>query len=239
MRAVIMAGGKGERLRPLTDGLPKPLLPVANEPVICRIIRHLKKFNIDEITISLSYMPELIIDAVTEAFAGNFCFVIEKVPLGTAGGVKNAARDFDSPFLVISGDALADINLTALFESHYSSGAVVTLAVTHTDDVAQYGVIETDGKGFVKTFVEKPAENVTESHLVNCGIYVIDPKILELIPVGMPYDFSRDLFPDMLKRGQKISVFDMGGAYWRDIGSFDNYFMANADALSGVYNSFL
>jgi NDP-sugar pyrophosphorylase family protein len=181
----------------------------------------------------------MIIRELTGNFGGSFNFVIEKEPLGTAGGVKNAVGAYNNgaaacerPFLVMSGDALTDIDISALIACHYGSGAGVTIAAARVDDVSGYGVIEADADGFVKTFVEKPAPNETNSNLVNCGIYIIDPDVLSLIPDGA-YDFSRGLFPKMLERGDKINVFDIEDSYWRDIGSISSYFQANIDILSG------
>lgn len=228
-----MAGGRGTRLMPLTQKLPKPLMPVLNRPVIFYTIDLLKSYGINDIAVTLMHMPDMIIDSLNQAFTGTFHYFIEQNPLGTAGSVK-AAKDWlddQAPFIVISGDALTNINIDAIFQAHIDSNADITMAVTEVLDPSLYGVVKTDSQGYVTDFLEKPKSHETDSNLINCGIYIINPQILKNIPENTPFDFAKDLFPIILKKHQKIFTYRLNG-YWCDIGCIDEYFKANIDMLS-------
>jgi mannose-1-phosphate guanylyltransferase/phosphomannomutase len=232
IKAIIMAGGKGTRLLPLTQNLPKPLMPILNKPVIYYIIQLLISYGINEIAITLMHMPEIIIDSVNSLFPLKFNYFIENEPLGTAGSVK-AAKDWlnDNPFIVISGDALTNIDLRKIYDDHLKSGADITMAVKEVENPSLYGVVKTDKDGFVTDFIEKPKDYI--SNLINCGIYIINPDILKYIPKNSMFDFAKDLFPILLKKGKKIYTHKLD-KYWCDIGCIEEYFRANMDMLKGA-----
>jgi mannose-1-phosphate guanylyltransferase/phosphomannomutase len=208
-------------------------MPVADVPLIDRIVRHLKDYGIESIAITLSYHADMIIEELTKSFDYDFRFFIEQSPLGTAGGVRAAAADFVEPFLVVSGDALTDFSIAEMRQAHNALRADMTMAVTHVSDTAQYGVVMPGDGNRIRGFWEKPAAGACASDLINCGIYIINPRVLQMIPETGTYDFSRDLFPAMLNRGMSLFYHDIGGSYWTDIGSVSSYFRANDDILGG------
>jgi NDP-sugar pyrophosphorylase family protein len=252
MRAMILAAGFGTRLRPLTNLMPKPLAPVANRPVMGHVLALLERHGVGEVIANVSYMPE----ALREAFGDGSGYGVslewseEPAPLGTAGGVANAA-DFltsggDDCFCVISGDALTDVDLTALIEAHRSSGAVATLACKQVDDPSEFGVIVTDSDGRIEGFQEKPSPGDQLSNLANCGIYVFDNSIFDHFPPAghkspagpddQPdgfVDWAMDVFPDLLAGEAEMRAHEITD-YWNDIGSLDELLTSNHDALRGL-----
>lgn len=232
IKAVIMAGGMGTRLMPLTKEVPKPLMPVLGRPVIFYTIDLLRNSGINDIAVTLMHMPDMIIDKINQNFSGRFDYFIEQKPLGTAGSIK-AAKDWlddQTPFIVISGDALTNIDLNSIYKAHSDSNADVTMAVTEVKNPSQYGLVKTDSEGYITDFLEKPKSQQTDSNLINCGIYIISPKVLKNIPKNIPFDFARDLFPILIKNRQKIFTYRLNG-YWCDIGCIEEYFKANMDML--------
>lgn len=234
MKAVVMAGGEGSRLRPLTVGRPKPMVPLVNKPVLSHILDLLKHHGITEIVITLQYMPSVIQDFFGDGsqLGLNIQYVVEESPLGTAGGVKNAARHLDDTFLVISGDALTDFDLQKIVEHHRHTDALATLTLYAVPNPLEYGVIVTDEQGRITQFLEKPDWGTVFSDTVNTGIYVLDPAVLDDIPDDVPYDFSTELFPKLLERGENLRGYTADG-YWCDVGTIEEYMRANADLLSG------
>ncbi|NLC17297.1 MAG: NDP-sugar synthase [Clostridiales bacterium] len=234
IKAIIMAGGKGTRLMPLTKNLPKPLMPVLAKPVIFYIIELLLSYNIDKIALTLMHMPKKIIDAVSKHFPMSFNYFIERKALGTAGSVK-AAQGWlnEKPFIVISGDALTNLDLAKIYDAHLKSDADITMAVKEVENPSLYGVVKTDEYGYVAEFVEKPQKKEILSNLINCGIYIINPDVLDFIPKDTAFDFARDLFPIILNQGKRIFTHRID-KYWCDIGSIEEYFKANMDMLNGV-----
>jgi mannose-1-phosphate guanylyltransferase / phosphomannomutase len=235
MKAVIMAGGEGTRLRPLTCDLPKPMARLCGRPVIEHIVDLLGRNGVDEAAVTLRYLPELIKNNFPD---GEYCgvslrFIEEDEPLGTAGGVVRAASGFNDDFIVVSGDAMCDFNLKAAMDFHHEKGAAATLVLSRVADPREYGLVVTDPSGAVKGFVEKPgwAQAVTDA--VNTGIYIISKDVLSLIPSGQPYDFAKDLFPLMLGRGMKVFGFEAEG-YWCDIGDIGAYTSCQCDMLDGL-----
>jgi len=180
MKAVIMAGGEGTRLRPLTCNRPKPMVPVANKPVMEHIIELLRKHNINQIAVTLQYMPGRITDYFDDGsdFGVELKYYIEKTPLGTAGSVKNAEDFLDDTFIVISGDALTDIDLTKAIEYHFSKKSIATLVLKKVDIPLEYGVVVTDNEGRISRFLEKPSWGEVFSDTVNTGIYILSPEVL-------------------------------------------------------------
>jgi mannose-1-phosphate guanylyltransferase / phosphomannomutase len=239
MKAVVMAGGEGSRLRPLTLERPKPMLPVVNRPLLGHILYLLKMHGISDVVATLQYLPAQIQDFFGDgkSLEMNVEYVIEETPLGTAGSVKHAEAFLSEtePFLVISGDALTDFDLTALIRFHRERQALVTIALYHVPDPLEYGVISVDPNGRIAQFLEKPSWREVISDTVNTGIYVVQPEVLARIPTGRPVDWSQDIFPAMLARADALYGYVSGG-YWCDIGTLAEYRRASADLLSGVLN---
>lgn len=217
-----MAGGKGTRLSPLTDHTPKPLMPIIDKPILQYIIELLKKHGIYEISLSLGYMAGKIVEAFGNGkdLGVKLRYYIEKEPLGTAGGVKVAAEGFKEDFLVISGDAFTDFDLSDLINFHKNHGKLVTIAAAKVKDPSAFGVMLLNGAGKVRSFIEKPREPI--SHIASTGIYVMKSEILKKIPTGF-CDFARDVFPKVT--GQ-IYAKVMNG-YWSDIGTLLSYYETN------------
>ncbi|GAC1574057.1 MAG: mannose-1-phosphate guanyltransferase [Candidatus Elarobacter sp.] len=235
MKAVLMAGGEGSRLRPLTSRRPKPLAPVAGKPVMELIVELLRQHGFDEVVSTLHYLADEI-----ESYFGDgdahgvkMHYVVEDTPLGTAGAVK-MAHDLlhDGTFLVISGDALTDLDLSAVVRHHQAQGNDVTIALQRVTNPLEFGVVVTDEAGRIVRFLEKPSWGEVFSDTINTGIYVLEPGILDRMQRGKVYDFSKDLFPDMLRDGAKLGGYVID-AYWTDIGNLEQYQQANYDAVSG------
>ena len=233
MKAVIMAGGEGSRLRPLTCDRPKPLVPVCNRPVMAYILDLLAEHGFQEIFVTLGYLP----DAVSQYFGASYRsmrihYAVEDKPLGTAGGVAALREHLTSTFLVISGDALTDVDLNELLQFHRRSQAVVTLAMTRVENPLEYGVLMTDRAGRVRKYVEKPGWGEVFSDTVNTGIYVVEPSVLVGVPPRRSYDFSQHLFPALLQMDAPMYGMVADG-YWCDIGDAGAYLQANLDLLAG------
>ena len=235
MKAVIMAGGEGRRLRPVTGETPKPLAPLLGRPVMEHILRLLAGQGFDPVCATLRYHAGDITARFGDgsALGLSLCYRIEDEALGTAGGVKNCA-DFtgDEDFLVISGDAACDFDLSALVRAHREADAAATLALYRSAEPLPYGLAVTDGEGLVRAFVEKPGWPRVVTDLVNTGIYVLSPRAMAFVPAGKPFDFAKDLFPLLLKNGEKLLGVAMDG-YWCDIGSPLAYYRCCVDALEG------
>ena len=236
MKAVVMAGGEGSRLRPLTSRRPKPLAPVANKPVMEHIVDLLRRHGFTEIVATLHYLADEIESYFGDgsAFGVKMQYVVEDTPLGTAGAVKLAADILgDEPFIIISGDALTDIDLTALVEDHRQSGASATITLQRVKNPLEFGVVITDEKRRITRFLEKPSWGEIFSVTINTGIYVLDPVVLSYMDAGKSYDFSRDIFPRLLHENKIVSGY-IASEYWTDIGNLQQYQQANYDALSGA-----
>jgi len=220
MKAIIMAGGEGSRLRPLTCGRPKPMVPVLNRPVMSYIIELLKEHGITDIGVTLQYQPEIIRDYFANGaeYGVNLQYFVEEVPLGTAGSVKNASDFLDETFMVISGDALTDLALSRAVEFHKQQGSIATLVLTRVDCPLEYGVVITDKNGRITQFLEKPGWSEVFSDTVNTGIYVLEPEVLDYFNPGQKFDFSQDLFPLLLKNRKPLFGLVLSG-YWCDIGT--------------------
>ncbi len=240
MKAVLMAGGEGSRLRPLTINRPKPMVPIANRPVMGHIIELLRRHNFDDIVATLQYRADDIQNYFSDGSNAGVTlhYSVEPRPLGTAGSVKHAEKflgNSSDPFLVISGDALTDIDLTEIVAFHKRVGALVTITLYRVPNPLEYGVIMVDGNGRIERFLEKPSWGEVISDTVNTGIYVISPEILEEIDPGTPVDFSKDLFPLLMRRGAALYGFVANG-YWTDIGNIGEYMRATGDLLGGKVN---
>ncbi|MGH2377934.1 MAG: sugar phosphate nucleotidyltransferase [Candidatus Limnocylindria bacterium] len=234
MRAVVMAGGEGSRLRPLTIARPKPMVPIVNKPCLGHIFDLLKRHGITDAFVTLQYLASVIQDAYGDggSVGMRLRYSVEETPLGTGGSVRQLGDALDAPFLVISGDALTDIDLTKFLAFHEEKKAAVTLCLVRVPDPLEYGVVITDGDGRVTKFLEKPSWGEVFSDTINTGIYVIDPRVMDRYPVGAAFDFSKDLFPQLLDEGEPIYGYVAEG-YWTDVGSIAEYARANADVLLG------
>ncbi len=234
MKAVVMAGGEGTRLRPLTCRCPKPLIHVANKPVMEHIIDLLKRHGITDIVATLYFMADEIVGRFGDGseFGVNITYSVEDIPLGTAGSVKKAEHYLsDDAFIIISGDAITDVDLTAAYQFHKSRGAVATLVLKRVPNPLEYGVVVTGQDGRIQRFLEKPSWGEVFSDTVNTGIYIIEPRVFEFMEPGKNYDFSGDIFPLILKQGLPIYGCISDG-YWCDIGSLDACLQANYDVLN-------
>ena len=235
MKAVIMAGGEGTRLRGVTGGGAKPMVPLLGRPIMEHIILLLKKHGFCDICAALKYRAEDIKNyfGTGDALGVKLQYRTENEPLGTAGAVKNCADFYgNDDFLVISGDAACDFDLAALMRAHREKGSLVTLAVAESPAPLGYGLVIADSAGYVRAFTEKPAWPQVVTNLVNTGIYVLSPRALDYVPGGAPFDFARNLFPLLLARSERIFALTLPG-YWRDIGTPESYYRASLDALTG------
>jgi mannose-1-phosphate guanylyltransferase/phosphomannomutase len=232
MKAVVMAGGEGTRLRPLTSNQPKPMVPIVGKPCMEHIVELLKLHGFEDIIVTVAFLPQAIRSyfANGESLGVEINYSVEESPLGTAGSVGLAAGRLDDTFLVISGDALCDVDLTRIVEFHREKKASVTIGLKAVENPLEFGIVVTDEDGRVERFLEKPSWGQVFSDTINTGIYVLEPEVLQHIPTDRPYDFSKELFPLLLEMGRPIygHVFD---GYWQDIGNLDQFRQANIDAL--------
>src|SRR5438445_3370285 len=206
MKAVIMAGGEGTRLRPLTSNQPKPMLPLANRPMMEHIVRLLKEHGFDDIVVTLAFLPQAIRTYFGDGaeFGVRMVYATEESPLGTAGSVRNAMEELTEPFLVISGDVLTDIDLSEVVRFHEERGALATIGLKAMENPLEFGIVITRDDGSIERFLEKPTWGQVFSDTINTGIYVLGPEIFDAIPPGVPVDFSEDVFPALLEAGKPM-----------------------------------
>jgi mannose-1-phosphate guanylyltransferase/phosphomannomutase len=237
MKAVVMAGGFGTRLRPLTYSLPKPMVPMMNKPMMQHIIELLRAHGISEIVATLFYQPEVITNYFGDGSQHrvNIKFIHAEEDYGTAGSVRNAADYLNERFIVISGDVLTDFNLTKALQFHQEKKSHVTLLLTCIANPLQYGVVITDASGNIVRFLEKPSWSEVFSDTINTGIYIIEPEVLQLIPYHEEFDFSNNLFPMMMEKKMRLMGYVADG-YWRDVGTLTEYQEAHYDCLSRRVN---
>jgi len=229
MKAMVLAAGLGTRLRPLTYEIPKPMVPVLDRPVIEHILDLLARHGFDQVIANLHYFP----DSISDYFGDRLSYRFEEDLLGTAGGVR-ACRDFfgEEPFLVISGDALTDIDLTALAARHAAAGGIATLSVKKVPDTREYGVVLHARDGRITGFQEKPAPQEALSDLGNCGIYVFSPEIFDYFPERPFVDWAKDVFPTLLESDVPFYIHEVR-EYWNDVGSLAELKQGTFDALAG------
>ena len=229
MKAMVLAAGLGTRLRPLTYEIPKPMVPVLDRPVMAHILGLLERQGFDDVIANLHYFP----DAVKGYFGDRVEYRYEEELLGTAGGVRNVADFFgDDPVVVISGDALTDVDLNALVERHRSAGGIATLTVKHVEETEEYGVVLHDSDGRIQGFQEKPKTSEALSHLGNCGIYCFSPEIFDYFPEEPFADWANDVFPALLENDVPFHVHETT-EYWNDVGSLAELRQGTWDALEG------
>src|SRR5437867_511317 len=230
-----MAGGEGTRLRPMTANQPKPLLPVANGPIMGHVLRLLKRHGFDETVVTVQFLAALVRNYFGdgEEFGMGLQYATEEMPLGTAGSVRNAEDALrDEPFLVISGDALTDMDLTGLVRFHKDSGALVTVALAKVPNPLEFGIVITEEDGQIQRFLEKPTWGQVFSDTVNTGLYVMEPEVLAEVPPGQVVDWSADVFPKLLDRGAPLYGY-VSDSYWEDVGTHESYLKVQADVLAG------
>ncbi len=234
MRAMVMAAGLGTRLRPLTYDAPKPLVPVANRPVMEHILRLLPRHGFEQAVANLHWFPDEIRDRFRDGsdLGVELSYSYEDELLGTAGGVRNVSGFFGSePFLVMAADALTDIDLTALWSAHAANDGIATLAVKRVPNVSEFGVVIAGSDGRIQGFQEKPEPGEALSDLASCMIYVLSPEIFDYFPDQPVVDFALDVFPALLEHDVPFYVHPID-AYWNDVGSLPEYLRGNLDAVS-------
>jgi mannose-1-phosphate guanylyltransferase/phosphomannomutase len=237
MKAVVMAGGEGTRLRPLTSNRPKPLVPVCNKPVMQYIIELLKRHGVKSVVNTLYYLADEIVSFFGDGsdFGMHCIYSVEDEPLGTAGSVKKVEHYLKETFIIISGDSLTDFDLSAAVNFHREKGSMATIVLTRVENPLEYGVVITEEDGKIRRFLEKPSWGEVFSDTINTGIYILEPEIFGYMEPGKVYDFSKDLFPQLLKDEQPLYGYIAGG-YWCDIGNLQAYRQAHYDMLSGRVN---
>jgi mannose-1-phosphate guanylyltransferase/phosphomannomutase len=233
VKAVIMAGGEGTRLRPLTSNLPKPMLPMANRPMMEHVLALLKRHGFDEVVVTVAFMANAIRGYFGdgEEFGVRLVYATEEVPLGTAGSVRNARDELGERFLVISGDVLTDVDLSSLVEYHVERGALATIALKAVENPLEFGIVITREDGSIERFLEKPTWGQVFSDTINTGIYVLEPEVLDFVAPEGPQDFAADVFPRVLAERPGALFGWVAEGYWEDVGTIDAYLRAHEDVL--------
>lgn len=234
MQALILAGGKGTRLRPLTVYTPKPIVPICNRPFLLYQIDTLRRAGITDITLSLSYQPQKIEQQLGDGseFGVHLRYMTEPQPMGTAGAYKYAEGLIREPTVVFNGDILTDLDLKAVIREHDERKATATIVLTPVLDPAAYGLVETEPDGSVRRFLEKPKADEITVNTINAGTYVLNPEVLDYIPDGENHSFEYGLFPTLLKRGEKFYAHIPQRTYWMDIGTPERYLQVHDDLLN-------
>jgi mannose-1-phosphate guanylyltransferase len=235
MFAVVLVGGFGTRLRPLTNDVPKPMLPIGHRPMITRLVERLEPAGVTDVVLALGFRPE----PFAAAFPGGRCgsvrvhYAVEPEPLDTGGAIAFAARDagIEETFLVANGDIVTDLDPTALIAAHRDLGRDATIHLTPVDDPSAFGVVEVDDTGLVRRFVEKPSPGETDSNLINAGTYVFEPVVLDLVEAGARCSVEREVFPVLVADGRLAG--HPTDDYWIDAGRPELYLRANLDLLDG------
>ena len=234
MKAILLAGGKGTRLRPLTIHTPKPIVPIFSRPFLHYQIDLLKQVpDIDEVILSLNYQPRRIEEVFGDgkALGVKLSYVVEPVPLGTAGAVKYANKSLDEPVVVFNGDIMTEVNLAAVLRLHRERRAKATIVLTPVENPTAYGLVETDPDGNVQRFLEKPKPEEITCNTINAGIYILEPEALELIPPQGRFDMT-DLIQRLLDQRMRVAMFPIH-EYWLDIGQHADYLQAQKDSKTG------
>jgi mannose-1-phosphate guanylyltransferase/phosphomannomutase len=234
VKAVILAGGEGTRLRPLTSTTPKPMIPLANRPIMEHVVGLLKRHGFDDIVVTVAFQANVIRTYFGNGgeFGVQMVYAAEDRPLGTAGSVRNARAQLDDTFLVISGDVLTDIDLAGLVEFHRHHAAVATIGLKAVENPREFGIVITRGDGSIERFLEKPTWGQVFSDTINTGIYVLEPEIFDAIAPDVPVDFSMEVFPNLLLAGEPLFGYEAKG-YWEDVGDLDAYVRVHHDVLDG------
>jgi mannose-1-phosphate guanylyltransferase len=235
MRAVVLVGGQGSRLRPITYDVPKAMVPLRNQPFMGYMMDFLRAAGLEGAVLSLGYLPDPIKEHFDQKDLDGFTidYAVEDTALGTAGGIKNAEGYLDGgPFVVVNGDVLSGMDLHVAIEKHKESDALATIVLTSVEDPTAYGLVEVDHEMLVHRFLEKPAADEVTTNLVNAGIYVLEPEVLAMIPAGREVSIEREIFP-YLQAERRLRAY-VSSSYWRDIGTPRSYLAASHDVLSGA-----
>lgn len=234
MQALILAGGKGTRLRPLTMHTPKPIVPIANQPFLLYQLELLKRADVRDVILSLSYQPQKIEDRLGDGTDYNvrISYAVEASPLGTAGAYRNAASLISETTVVFNGDVLTDIDMNEVIHFHRERQAAATIVLAPVPNPTAYGLVETEKDGRVRRFLEKPKPEEVTCDTINAGIYILEPRVLEYVPEGEPFMFEYGVFPQLLERKEPFFAYVWPG-YWRDIGTASSYLEANLDVIAG------
>lgn len=243
MQALILAGGKGTRLRPLTVYTPKPIVPFLNRPFLLYQLEILRRAGIERITLSLSYQPNKIEEILGDGsdYGVDLRFITEPSPMGTGGAYKYAASDIRETTVVFNGDILTDVDIGKVIEFHESKKATATIVLAPVENPSAYGLVETDADGRVLRFREKPKPEELDAltvNTINAGIYVLEPEVLDLIPEGENHSFEYNVFPDLLGNKKPFYAYVLRDEYWRDIGNPESYLRGHHDFLSGKIKNF-
>lgn len=235
MKAVIMAGGRGTRLQPLTKRMPKPMLELLDRPMMEYTVELLATHNFDDIAITVGYMSDTIRNYFSDGadWGVRIRYQEEKIPLGTAGGVKKLQNHLNETFIVTSGDGLTDFDLSEALANHRRKGGIATLLLKSVDCPFGYGTVDVHQDGHVLRFVEKPQTWIEgQGYLVNTGIYLFEPEVFDFIPDDEPFDFGRQLFPLLVKQKERIYGYEANG-YWSDVGTLQQYYQSQLDMVHG------
>ncbi|HXI89484.1 MAG TPA: NDP-sugar synthase [Blastocatellia bacterium] len=234
MQALILAGGKGTRLRPLTMHTPKPIVPIANQPFLLYQLELLKRADVRDVILSLSYQPQKIEDKLGDGTDYNVrvSYVVEASPLGTAGAYRNASSLISETTVVFNGDVLTDIDMNEVIRFHRERQAAATIVLAPVPNPTAYGLVETEKDGRVRRFLEKPKPEEVTCDTINAGIYILEPRVLDYVPEGEPFMFEYGVFPGLLDRKEPFFAYIWRG-YWRDIGTASSYLQANLDVIAG------
>src|SRR5215217_16804 len=235
MQAVVLVGGQGTRLRPLTYDIPKSLVPLRNRPFIGYMLDFLRGAGLDGAVLSLGYLPDPIqayLCDKQDLVGFSVDYAVEDHALGTAGGIKNAEKYLDDTLVVVNGDVLTGMDLSRAVQVHNASDALATIVLTSVEDPTAYGLVEVDHEMLVHRFIEKPAADEVTTNLVNAGVYVLEPEVLDMIPVGREVSIEREIFPELQESGRMRA--HITSTYWRDIGTPRSYLAASQDVLSGA-----
>jgi mannose-1-phosphate guanylyltransferase len=239
MKAILLAGGKGTRLRPLTVHTPKPIVPIFNRPFLYYQIDQLRQVpEIDEVILSLNYQPRRIeeIFGDGEGLGLKLRYVVEPMPLGTAGAVRYAGDSLTESVVVFNGDVLTQVDLRAVLALHRERKAKATIVLTPVDNPRAYGLVETDAKGNIQRFLEKPGEDEITCNTINAGIYILEPETFDRIPKDTAWSIERSFFPSLIDRGETFVAYVYDG-YWIDIGTPAKYLQVHRDIMDGLYSA--
>ncbi|MBV8339219.1 MAG: NDP-sugar synthase [Candidatus Eremiobacteraeota bacterium] len=235
MQAIVLVGGEGTRLRPLTYGTPKPMVPIMNVPFLARTMERLYEAGIRDVILPAGYMPQAIVDYFGDGsrLDMNITYVIEETPLGTAGALKNVEQHITGRFFVLNGDVLTSLDLRAMLRYHDEKGGVGALHLIRVDDPSSFGCVVHDGGGRVSAFVEKPPRGEEPTNEINAGTYLLEREILNFIPAGRNVSIERETFPKVIAAGKDLYAYTTAD-YWIDLGRPENYLAAHRDVLSGA-----
>ena len=234
--AVILVGGQGTRLRPLTDRTRKDMLPLVDRPLLSYTLEHLARHGVERAVISCGFMPDQIEETLGSRHAGvTLEYAIEEAPLGTGGAIGFAANGLEGSFFALNGDSLREADLGEMVDFHRSTGAKATILLTPVADPSRYGLVRTSTDGRVETFLEKPRPEEIDTDLINAGLYVLEPEVLELVPTGRPVSIEREVFPQLAAEGAVFGIALPG--YWLDVGTPESYLQAHRDVLERLFTT--